>query len=130
MKAMIRSLLFLPVFVLAEINMTELLNYLPENPVVIDAGAHDGRTTLELSRLWPNGTIHAFEPVPQLFSDLQRRTSNSLNIKTYNVALGHEKGTAIFYVSQGRGDGSSSLLEPKDHLVHFPDVKFPKKISV
>jgi len=41
--------------------------FLPEKPVILEAGAHKGKDTVELAKIWPKGTIHAFEPVPTLF---------------------------------------------------------------
>ena len=46
------------------------LKFLPENPVILEAGAHKGKDTVEMAKLWPAGTIHAFEPVPSLFKKL------------------------------------------------------------
>ena len=45
-------------------NVKELIKqYLPINPVVIEAGAHIGTDTVEFSKIWPKGSIYAFEPI-------------------------------------------------------------------
>lgn len=122
--------LFIFISLKAEIDKQDLLKYLPNNPVILDAGAHNGRTTLELVQIFPESTVYAFEPVPVLFKQLQSNAKSCSNIKCYQLALGEKEGTAVFHVSQGRGDGSSSLLKPKDHLNQFPDVKFNRNIFV
>ena len=51
-----------------------IARYLPADPVIVEAGAHLGYDTLAMSRCWPRGHIHAFEPIPSIFSQLQQRT--------------------------------------------------------
>ena len=114
----------------AEIDKNILKKYLPHNPIIIDAGAHDGRTSMELSSFWPEGVVYAFEPVPELYNSLLIRINGRENIIPSRLALGESIGIQKIYISQGRGDGSSSLLKPTGHLQHFPDVTFAKETSV
>ena len=44
-----------------------IAQFLPENPVILEAGAHVGTDTVEMVNLWPKCTVYAFEPVPELF---------------------------------------------------------------
>lgn len=113
-----------------EIDKTVLQKYLPRNPIILDAGAHDGRTSIELSSFWPDGLVYAFEPVPELYNSLLMRTKAHKNIIPFRLALGEKIGTQKIYISQGRGDGSSSLLKPTGHLQHFPDVTFARETNV
>jgi 2-O-methyltransferase len=106
------------------------IRFLPENPVILEAGAHIGKDTVEMARVWPTGTIHAFEPVPSLFKKLENGTKNLKNVHCYQLALGDKQGTEIMHVSSGASDGSSSLLPPKEHLNIFPTVYFDNKIQV
>lgn len=103
---------------------------LPENPVIIDAGAHMGGDTCELATTWPKGTVYAFEPMPNLYAHLVKNTKSFSNIKTFPLALSDKSGRADFYVSSGSSDCSSSLLAPKDHLKYHPDVYFKSLIQV
>lgn len=110
-------------------------DYLPQNPIVLEAGAYNGVDTKIISTLWPKGRIHAFEPVPELYEVLKKSTSSVKNITCYKTALSDKKGTASFYVSEyesnpGIPGASGSLLAPKEHLKYATDVKFPKKITV
>jgi FkbM family methyltransferase len=106
------------------------IRFLPKNPVILEAGAHRGKDTVEMAKMWPAGTIHAFEPVPSLFKKLEDSTRNLKNVHCYQIALGNNPGEEVMYVSSGSSDGSSSLLPPKEHLNVFPTVYFDSKIKV
>jgi len=104
--------------------------FVPPNPIVVEAGAHIGSDTVEMSRIWPKGTIHAFEPVPDLFGKLIENTSDLKNVRLYPCALSDRIGAAKMFVSRGSSDGSSSLLLPKEHLLQHPTVYFQDAIEV
>ena len=103
---------------------------LPDDPIIVDAGAHVGGDTQEMSRLWPRATVHAFEPVPDLFQKLTANTADRGSVRRYPLALGAETGTAEMFVSGGGSDASSSLLPPKEHLQINPHVSFEGRITV
>jgi FkbM family methyltransferase len=107
-----------------------LIPMLPTSPVIVEAGAHVGYDTVELATLWPQGVIHSFEPVPELFSKLKENTRYCRNVYRYNLALADQTGNAKLFLSSGKSDGSSSLLTPKEHLTAHPDVIFEKEVSV
>lgn len=104
--------------------------FLPENPVVIEAGAHIGLDTVQMSKSWPNGTIYAFEPIPELFERLKANTRKLKNVNCHPLALADSVTVAKMFVSSGVSDGSSSLLPPKEHLTEHPDVYFQTEIEV
>lgn len=104
--------------------------FLPKDPVVVEAGAHNGTDTRELSKAWPDGTIYAFEPIPSLFKNLTGVERFCDNVKSHQMALGPETGTAVFHVSGGTSDGSSSLKPPKEHITYHPNVSFQSSIKV
>jgi len=104
--------------------------YLPNRPVIIDCGAHDGADSVELAKLFKIGTIHSFEPVSELYARLLKNTSPWNNITCYPIALADNSGIIDFYVSEGNSDASSSLLKPKEHLTDHPDTFFKRKVSV
>ena len=120
----------LPKIINEKISKSVIKKYLPNNPVIIDCGAHDGADTIVLAGLKQNATVHAFEPIDEIFKRLQSRPNPQHNIKCYQLALADKDGTMDFFVSEGGSDGSSSLLEPGDHLNDHPDVHFKKKIVV
>lgn len=104
--------------------------FLPENAVIIEAGAHIGTDTVDMATQWPDVTIHAFEPLPAMYKILVKNTKRFPNVICYPLALSDKNGTAQFHVSSGESDASSSLLSPKEHLKSFPTVAFKKKIKV
>ena len=112
-----------------KISKSLLKKYLPPNPVSIDCGAHDGSDSAELIKIL-KGTLHAFEPVPDIYRRLCDNTAGYKSIKTYQLALSNETGSSSFFVSEGGSDASSSLLSPKDHLTDHVDTFFNKKIEV
>ena len=109
----------------------EVKNFLPRNPIVLEAGAHMGYDTLGLSKIWPKGFIHAFEPVPALYEALRERVKFRKNVRGYNIALGEKDNvTVTMNVSGGESSGSSSILKPSKHLEMFPGVSFEEQVSV
>lgn len=104
--------------------------FLPPAPVVVDAGAHNGSETVQMSLLWPQGTVHAFEPVPAVFRQLEANTSRCPNVRRYPVALAGVNAGLTMHVSSGGTDASSSLLTPKEHLAINPHVAFEEQITV
>ncbi|MFM7859337.1 MAG: FkbM family methyltransferase [Flammeovirgaceae bacterium] len=101
-----------------------------DSPVIIEAGAHIGSDTTEMSKIWPQASIHAFEPIPEIYSKLVANTKKCINVKTYPIALSNLTGTVEINVSSGSSDGSSSLLKPKEHFNEHPDVKFERKTTI
>jgi FkbM family methyltransferase len=104
--------------------------YLPENPIILEAGAYNGNDTEQMATMWPGCTIYAFEPIPELYESVYQKAVKCPQIKCFNLALSNANGTADFYVSSGSSNQSSSLLKPKEHLRMHPDVEFKTKIHV
>lgn len=104
--------------------------FLPPRPVIVEAGAHGGGDTVRLARAWPQGHIHAFEPVPPLFQKLSARVRGAPNVSCYPLALAETVGTADIFVSGGASDASSSLLKPTGHMIEHPRVSFNQVVNV
>jgi FkbM family methyltransferase len=98
--------------------------FIPENPVILEAGAHSGKDTVEMAKVWKHGHIHAFEPVPELYARLLNRTKNMNNVTCYQLALGTTTGKQEMFFSSGMSDGSSSLLKPTESLKAYPGMCF------
>lgn len=101
-----------------------LKKYLPDNPVIIDCGAHVGSDAIELSRIFPRARIYCFEPVSDIFNKLQHNVRKYPNIDCFQIALSLKNGKNKMFISSGGSDGSSSLNRPKDHLEDHPTVDF------
>ncbi len=90
---------------------------------IIHVGAHYGE---EIQEYVDNGiqNITVFEPLSDNFNTLSERLQKvNADIQGYQVALGSKKGTATMYLSSNDAQ-SSSILKPKEHLEHHPDVSF------
>jgi 2-O-methyltransferase len=117
---------------LIEIDLHEIEPYLGDSPVILEAGACNGEDTVKFAERWPQATIHAFEPVPELFRVVERRTSHFSRVYRYPLALSDRTGSATMYISDKDGGhrDSSSLMTPAEHLVDYPRIKFTQSITV
>lgn len=108
--------------------------YLSHAPIIVEAGAFNGTDTIRLAQQWPQGTIHAFEPIPALYEILIKNTASFSNIHCYPLALSNANGSAPMYVSEKpdrpqKPSQASSLLVPKERLIHSA-IHFPYTIPV
>jgi FkbM family methyltransferase len=103
--------------------------HIPPNPVIIEAGAHDGTNTAEMATCWPGAVIHAFEPVPEAAASVARRIAPfGQRVRCHACGLGPFDGETEMHLS-GQGSAgdcqSSSILPPTEkQLREFPDVHF------
>ena len=109
--------------------------YMPDDPVIIDAGAYDGAEGAILAREWPKGHIHSFEPVPEIYKMLAETASKTPNMSIYNYALSTIDGKSEMFISEfaaqpGIATHSASLRAPKEHLNYATHVVFPRSIIV
>jgi FkbM family methyltransferase len=84
--------------------------FLPEDPVVLEAGGHYGEDTVIFARKWPLSTIYTFEPCPTYYSKLEAAISGFSQIHSFPFGLYSKTGSYTFHVSK-KWDGASSLLE-------------------
>lgn len=82
-----------------------------EAPVetVFDVGANRGQTIKWFRPLFPEATIHAFEPFPAAFDDLVAATAEDPLVRPVQVALGTTSGEQTLYINSA--DTTNSLLE-------------------
>ncbi|HSC25577.1 MAG TPA: FkbM family methyltransferase [Candidatus Babeliales bacterium] len=111
-----------------------LKQFLPDNPVIVEAGAFDGNDTRKMSLQWSNGIIHAFEPLDEIYQRLYTNTASLSNIYYHSLALSAHTGTALFYVSErptrpGIASQAGSLHKPKERLSQSPLI-FPRTAIV
>lgn len=86
----------------------------PTHPsIVIDAGAHTGEMTAYYLSSFEQATIHAFEPLPDLYGSLHRRFGSNSRVKLSKTALSDSTGVQKF--TRTKFSPASSLLPPNDH---------------
>ena len=76
--------------------------------VIFDVGANRGHVTLRYRQLYPDATIHAFEPLPDFQEEFHSHHRSDANVRLARMALAENKGTKPFYVN--RSADTSSLL--------------------
>lgn len=108
--------------------------YLPENPLLLEAGAFKGEDSLYMARLFPSASIHLFEPVPELFELLTENIRNLSTIQCWQLALSDTSGVTRFYVAEkkekpGIPTQAGSLLSPKERL-RASSIIYPRTIEV
>jgi len=92
---------------LYEVEVTETLWRLTQpGDLAVDAGANIGYTTSILGlRVGPNGSVHSFEPHPQVFASLRENVELWQNdarcgsFVLHETALGRETGKALLHTS-------------------------------
>ena len=104
---------------------------LPENPIIIEAGAFWGHDSIKMAQLWPKGAIHAFEPVPEIFDELVKRTSLMPNIICHQQALSNTNNAITMHLAykKNRLTQASSTHEPH-HRLNISSIVFPEQITV
>lgn len=111
-----------------------IARYLCEDPVIVEAGAFDGKDTRANATFWNTSTIHAFEPVPDIYELLQYNTRELSNVHIHNLALSSTRGVATFHVSEkpsrpGKPFQAGSLHEPRERL-QWSDARYTRTIEV
>jgi FkbM family methyltransferase len=76
---------------------------------IVDGGAYNGSLSERLASMFPSATVHAFEPQPELFAAISRRTGMQKQIRPHQLALSDRAGESTFYVNQQAF--TSSLLK-------------------
>jgi len=111
-----------------------LAEFLPQNPIVLEAGAYDGRDTKKMIAQWPQAMIHSFEPLPEIYERLEKNTAHLPQVRRYPLGLSDHNGESLFYVSErpskpGIASQAGSLCVPKERLEYSPLV-FPRTAQV
>lgn len=78
------------------------------SPRIIDAGANIGLSVLYFKQLFPDATVVAYEPDPQMFALLQRNTAGLDGIDLHNAAAWTVDTELTFY-TEGSLAGSSEI---------------------
>lgn len=99
----------------AEGMMDGICAMLRPGDVVLDCGANMGHVT---ARLAANGaTVHAFEPDPFCFGELQKRFADDRNVILHNCAVAAEDGRMKLFLGTSQ-DGDKETASVKNTLLH------------
>lgn len=97
--------------------------FLPQNPVILEAGGHYGEDTVIMCERWPQSTIYSFEPCPDYFAKLEKAVANLPNVHVYPYGLFTTTGYYTFNVSRNL-DGASSFLKDNNlPVINYNDYQ-------
>ena len=78
------------------------------SPMIFDVGAHVGETAARYRALFPEASIHCFEPFPESFDRLSAAVRGDARTTAHRVAVADSTGTAKLRVN--RASVTNSLL--------------------
>lgn len=117
-----------------EFDLAEVAGYVRiDAPTIVEAGAFDGRHTRAFAERWPKGHVYAFEPHPLLAAKVREATRGLSNVTVVQAAFTDGAGATVNLYSfpdDSSIHGSSSILEPADHLRLAPNIRFGGSVSV
>ncbi|MBS4036034.1 MAG: FkbM family methyltransferase [Ignavibacterium sp.] len=88
---------------------------------VLDVGGNNGEYVLFFNNILPTSTIYSFEPIKDVFQQLQNNTGHLKNAIAFNFALGDFDGEADIY--RNNFTPSSSFLKiAESHINSFPQT--------
>lgn len=96
---------------------------------VCDVGANRGDWTAAILKLAQPELVVAFEPIPEVFSELNARFSGRANVRCVRAAVGSSKSEVAFNVENQSELSSIRPLGDKGRKIHSAFVS-PQKISV
>ena len=79
--------------------------------VIFDVGAYVGDVAATYKKMFPQSTIHCFEPFPDSFQKLKSLCRDA-SIKAYQIAFSDEKGKTTFHTNMDLS--CNSLLPPTE----------------
>jgi FkbM family methyltransferase len=90
--------------------------------VIFDVGANIGQSCVSYARIFPEATIHAFEPVPAAFEQLCNAAAPFPKIQTHNIALSSKPGT-VKMKAVGTSTANKIVRGPLSTGVQYVDVR-------
>ncbi len=103
--------------------------YMPEHPVIIEAGSHCGDDTLYMNSLWPKAKIYTFEPNPRWTDTIQMKIAPHQNIQFFPLALGDAAGSIDFFQYLADDSGADSTRKPLLEEDFWKNAKVPPQYS-
>jgi FkbM family methyltransferase len=109
-----------------------------DDPIILEIGANNGKTTAQFLATFPQGRLYCFEPDWRAIKKWRRGIKDNPRATLFEMAVGAVDGTVTFHESAGMEnsgypdgyDQSGSLRPPKTHLERWPHVEFRKTVEV
>lgn len=103
------------------------------SPIIVEAGAFDGKDTGRFISKWPTCTVFAFEPIPHLCQQLVDRFACDSRVSVVERALvGDQRTSVLMYTFKldNMQNGSSSVLRPTSHISRAPSIDLSDQVEV
>jgi FkbM family methyltransferase len=94
---------------------------------VIHIGAHHGQEHIIYKKNGIKNIVY-FEPLSKNFKVLKENIGEDATL--FNLALGNKEDYVEMFVERNNKGQSSSVLEPKLHLIQYPHITFDEKETV
>ncbi len=79
---------------------------------IFDVGANVGNTVKIFNSIFPESSIHAFEPNPSVFDKLQKNCNHIKNLKLNNIGVGNKEG--VLKLNRHVNSGATSFKNPNN----------------
>lgn len=80
--------------------------------VIFDVGANNGSSSEEYRQMFPNATIHSFEPHPAVFEELRQKFFGDIKVIGNNCGVADRSGTLRFNMANQSGSSSFLNISP------------------
>lgn len=114
----------------ATIELEDLIKNVKRPNTVIDVGSNKGQFILLIEKIFPNRSVHSFEPIKEMLEKQKKFFQFKKNIFFNNFALGRSNSHKEFYVTN-RADSSSFLkIAERENYSKNYIVKERRKIQI
>jgi FkbM family methyltransferase len=96
--------------------------------IAIDCGANVGKITEQLAQ--SGATVHAFEPNPHAYAELERRFTGVEHVHCYQKAVSDVSGTLKLYLHERSSEDEIHWSTGSSLLSHKPNVRTDKFVEV
>lgn len=93
---------------------------------IIHVGSNEGQEVPEYFALGIKN-IALIEPCAKAFNILRNKYASHHHIQLFNYACTSLAGEAVMYTETANKGQSNSLLQPVEHLKHYPEIQFTGK---
>jgi FkbM family methyltransferase len=102
---------FLPWGIILKTDLERLGYPLNQARLILDIGANDGRWLSSVYDIFPQATIHAFEPVPTTYDDLCSKVGQNPRVRTYCQGFSSESKTLSMQIYENPRANSMEAAE-------------------
>jgi FkbM family methyltransferase len=98
---------------------------------IFDIGANAGQSAVAFKALFPDANIYSFEPIPNCFEILKKRTEKMQNVHAFNIGLGDCTGEFEFELNDFSASSSFlPLAEAHKNLYNYATKTQPITVKV